>query len=112
MNIFQRSQNNFFYYFKQPIISDLVNLDRFWGSIKSSLMFAWREKTNGKRSVMKSAEFVVAYPHFSPALRKAPSNSSLSVFLLYLDFLIENLGCILSTSAASARASSSRPDKL
>jgi hypothetical protein len=26
-------KNNFFYYFKQHIISDLVNLERFWGGI-------------------------------------------------------------------------------
>ena len=52
----------------------------------------------------------------SPTLRKAPRIFSLSVSFLYVTFfshfLRENLGFILSTSAASARASSSRPDQL
>jgi hypothetical protein len=47
--------------------------------------------------------------HFSPALRNASTSLGPALFA---NLSKEKLGFILSTSAASARASSSRPDQL
>jgi hypothetical protein len=81
--------------------------------MNSSLYARWVLGLNGWDVNLAHFESLA---YFSPALRSALRNRTLSSLLLYVSFFSnfsrENFGCTLSTSAASARAPSSRPDKL
>ena len=85
-------------------------------TLNQNIVASPQDEKCGLKYVIHILAFCDFSPYVSPALRKAFRNFSLSSFLLYVSLfskpLTENLGCILSTSAASVRAASSLPDKL
>ena len=112
----QFSPNQIAKYRELSSFGNFTDMKRIWQDFKWVDIYRIVGDINGfsteKKPVLLEAYLYVDYSG-SPALRKAALNSSLfGPVDAFPHFSTENLGFILSTSAASARASSSRPDLL